>query len=218
MNALKKIASETGGKYFPAADAAQLSLIFGELADELQTTYTVTFPSRNPSHDGTARGIDISIVRDGQTISNVAQTEYGVHGVVVAQRNGAIYLTLLAMLCGLLLVPIGIRKMYRASAGRERDSFPQCPSLTRQRRVLIHTSLTRQLGLSHQTQFHPSPQQPFDDGLWCSRPSLLVFNLSLPRGLIRRLHPAASRYRPLVIEDKHLMRRASAASMANRRI
>ncbi len=117
---LRKIASETGGKYFPAADASKLSLIFGELANELQTTYTVTFPSRNPSHDGTARGIDISIVRDGQTISNVAQTDVTVHGVVVAQRGevpSAIYLSLLALLGGLLVVPTGIRKMYRAFGG-----------------------------------------------------------------------------------------------------
>jgi Mg-chelatase subunit ChlD len=115
--ALRKIASETGGKYFPAEDAGQLSLIFGELADELQTTYTVTFPSNNPNHDGTARGIDISIVRDGQTISNTAQTDVTVHGVVVAQRNGLVYLSLLAVLCGLLMVPPGIRKLYRAFGG-----------------------------------------------------------------------------------------------------
>src|SRR5581483_9758569 len=48
---LRKIAAETGGKYFPAEDAGQLSLIFGELANELQTTYTVRFPSNNPNHD-----------------------------------------------------------------------------------------------------------------------------------------------------------------------
>ncbi len=111
---LRKIASETGGKYFPAADASKLSLIFGELANELQTTYTVTFPSRNPSHDSTCVA-STSALRNGQTVSNVA-TDVTVHGVVVAQRDSAIYLSLLALLCGLLLVPTGIRKMYRRSA------------------------------------------------------------------------------------------------------
>jgi VWFA-related protein len=115
---LRKLAAATGGKYYPAAEASQLRLIFGNLANELQTTYTVTFPSRNPNHDGTARGIDISIVRDGQTISNVAQTNYEVHGVVVAQRDSAVYLSLLVLLGGLLLVPTGVRKMYRAFGGR----------------------------------------------------------------------------------------------------
>jgi VWFA-related protein len=114
---LRKIAAETGGKYFPAADAGQLSLIFGELANELQTTYTVTFPSNNPNHDGTARGIDISIVRDGEIISNVAETDITLHGVVVAQRDSVVYLSLLAVLCGLLMVPSGIRKLYRAFGG-----------------------------------------------------------------------------------------------------
>ena len=59
-------------------------------------------------------------MRDGQTISNVAQTDVTVHGVVVAQRGevpSAIYLSLLVFLCGLLLVPTGIRKMYRAFGG-----------------------------------------------------------------------------------------------------
>ena len=39
---------KTGGKYFPAADASKLTASFGELANELQSTYTVTFRSRNP--------------------------------------------------------------------------------------------------------------------------------------------------------------------------
>jgi Mg-chelatase subunit ChlD len=114
---LKKLAAETGGKYFPAAEASQLSLVFSDLANELQTTYTVTFPSLNSAHDGTARGIDISIMRDGQTISNVAQADVTVHGVVVAQRDSAVYLSLLVVLCGLLMVPMCVRKVYRAFGG-----------------------------------------------------------------------------------------------------
>src|SRR5262249_32309116 len=54
---LKNLAAETGGKYFPAENVSELSLIFEQLATELQTTYTVTFASLNPQHDGTARGI-----------------------------------------------------------------------------------------------------------------------------------------------------------------
>src|SRR5262249_53696537 len=115
---LKKLAAETGGKYYPAAEASQLRLIFGNLANELQTTYTVTYPSPNPLHDGTADNIEISIERDGQLLSNAAKTGYNRQGVVVAQRDSAVYLSLLVLLGGLLLVPTGVRKMYRAFGGR----------------------------------------------------------------------------------------------------
>jgi Mg-chelatase subunit ChlD len=124
-DALKKIAAETGGKYFPAAEASQLSLIFGNLANELQTTYTVTFPSLNPNFDGTKRVIDITIEREGERISNVADADVAVHGVVVTWNDspqhraaaGWIYLVLLGALGGLLVVPMGIRKVYKTFGG-----------------------------------------------------------------------------------------------------
>src|SRR5487761_943360 len=62
---LRELADKTGGKFFWARDAAMLPQFFRDLATELQSTYTVKFPSRRSSHDGTARGIDISIERGG---------------------------------------------------------------------------------------------------------------------------------------------------------
>jgi hypothetical protein len=92
-------------------------LIYEQLAQELQSTYTVTFPSRRASHDGTARGIDISVVRNGVRVSDVARADYNVHGVVVPEMDARVYLALLGFLGVLLAVPTGVRRLYRFYGG-----------------------------------------------------------------------------------------------------
>src|SRR5262249_47420236 len=114
---LKQLAEQTGGKYFPARDVSQLQLIYEGLAQELQSTYTVTFPSRRSSHDGTARGIDISVMPNGTRLSDVARADYNVHGVVVPEMNASVYLVLLAVLGALLALPSGVRRLYRFYGG-----------------------------------------------------------------------------------------------------
>jgi hypothetical protein len=83
----------------------------------LQTAYTVTFKSRRPVHDGTSRGVDVSVVRSGVRVSNVASTDYAVHGMVVPKMEQGVYLVLLGLLGVLLAIPIGIRKLYRFYGG-----------------------------------------------------------------------------------------------------
>jgi hypothetical protein len=114
---LRKLANATGGKYYPARDVARLPLIYRELAEELQNTYTVKFPSQRPSHDGTSRGIDISVVRRGVRVSEVASFDYSVHGVVVPEMDHRVYLGLLALLGGLLALPQAVRRLYRSYGG-----------------------------------------------------------------------------------------------------
>lgn len=114
---LRELAEKTGGKFFWARDAAKLPEFFRDLASQLQSTYTVTFPSRRSSHDGTARGIDISIERDGVRLSNVGSADYNVHGVVVPEMDYRIYLVLLAALGVFLLAPAGVRQLYRFYGG-----------------------------------------------------------------------------------------------------
>lgn len=113
---LRELAEKTGGKYYPARDVSKLPGFFVTIASELESTYTITFPSRRPSHDGTARGIDISIVRNGQRVSNVGSTDYSVRGVVVAEMDPRIYLLLLAGLGVFLLAPAGLRRWRKQGA------------------------------------------------------------------------------------------------------
>jgi VWFA-related protein len=114
---LKTLAHETGGEYYPARDVSKLRFIYEQLADELQSTYTVTFPSRRSSHDGTARGIDIVVQRGGRQLSAVASADYNVHGVVAPGMDPGVYLVLLALVGGLLLAPSGVRRLYRFYGG-----------------------------------------------------------------------------------------------------
>jgi VWFA-related protein len=114
---LRELADKTGGKFFHARDAADLSRYFAELAEDLQSSYTVTFPSRRPTHDGTSRGIDISVVRDGVRLSDRASFDYHVHGVVVPDMDHRVYLGLLTLLGLLVVVPVGIRRLHRFYGG-----------------------------------------------------------------------------------------------------
>jgi len=109
-SALKKLADDTGGKYFPARDVSQLQQIYQELAQELQTTYRVTFPSLRQDDDGTSRDIDISIWRDGSQVSDVFSAGYNVHGVVVPKMDAVSYLILLGLIAALLVLPAGMRR------------------------------------------------------------------------------------------------------------
>jgi len=115
--ALKTLAAQTGGSYKQARDVSELQSIYRNLAEELQSTYTATFTSRRASHDGTARGIDIGIWRNGQPLSEVAMASYNVHGVVVPEMSGGVYLGFLGLLGVLLALPVGIRKLYRFYGG-----------------------------------------------------------------------------------------------------
>jgi VWFA-related protein len=112
---LRKLAEKTGGRYVPARDLSKLSELFGSIVDELQSTYTVTFRSSRPSHDGTSRGIKIKVMRGDVQVSDVASTDYQVHGVVVPEMNASVYLVLLGLLGGLLTVPSAVRRFTRPS-------------------------------------------------------------------------------------------------------
>jgi hypothetical protein len=107
---LKKLADETGGKYYHIRDSSEMAILYKELADELQSTWTVTFKSARQKHDGTARGITVEVQRGGVRVSDVGTAEYNVRGVVVADMSPTIYLVLLAGFVGLLAVPALLRR------------------------------------------------------------------------------------------------------------
>jgi VWFA-related protein len=115
---LKKLAFSTGGQYHHVKDASNLELIFPALAQELQETYTVTFRSRRPLHDGTARGITLSVVRGGsggstpgRQVSNTVEAAYTVRGlVVVPEIDPLLYVLLLAVLVGLIALPVAWKR------------------------------------------------------------------------------------------------------------
>jgi hypothetical protein len=78
----------------------------------------VTFPSRQAKFDGTARGIDVSVWRNGRRISSGGATDLSVFGVVVPEMDSGVYLGLLVVLVGLLGLPAGLRGLYRFYGGQ----------------------------------------------------------------------------------------------------
>lgn len=108
---LQKLALSTGGRYLHVREAEKLELEFPKLAQELQDTYSVTFRSRRQLHDGTARGITLSVVRGGtgkppEQVSNTAETAYTVRGlVVVPEVDPLLYVVLLGGFLLLLALP-----------------------------------------------------------------------------------------------------------------
>jgi hypothetical protein len=113
---LRRLADSTGGKYFPAADISQLKFIYQGLAEELQTTYRVTFPSLRQDDDGTSRDIALSIWRQGAEISDIFRGGYNVRGVVVPEMDYRIYLAILAILVGLLALPGFLQRLWRRAS------------------------------------------------------------------------------------------------------
>ena len=53
--ALRTLAEQTGGKYYSGRDVSKLSLIYEELTEELESTYTVTFAEPPPGRRHGAR-------------------------------------------------------------------------------------------------------------------------------------------------------------------
>jgi VWFA-related protein len=113
---LRKLAAETGGKYLHVENTDQLSFFYEQLADEFQQTYKVTYAwpesARQYRDDGTARKINVKIVRGGVVISTeVKGVDYVVRRLAVPQMNYAVYLVFLGGLGLLLAFPAVLRRL-----------------------------------------------------------------------------------------------------------
>jgi VWFA-related protein len=119
---LKKLAGETGGKYLHVENTSELSFFYEKLADEFQQTYKVTYAwpesARQFRDDGTARGIEVKIVRGGRVISKASKgADYVVRRLAVPQMNYAVYLVFLGVLALLLAFPAVLRRLGGKNAG-----------------------------------------------------------------------------------------------------
>jgi Ca-activated chloride channel family protein len=73
---LRQLSQETGGRVFFARQINELANIYGQIADELSSQYTVGYTSKNPKRDGAYRRI---IVRVNQP-NTTARTKQGYYG------------------------------------------------------------------------------------------------------------------------------------------
>lgn len=73
---LRTLSQSTGGRVFFVDDPAQLPAIYGQIADELASQYTIGYVSTNAKRDGTWRDIAVRVARPGVT----ARTKAGYFG------------------------------------------------------------------------------------------------------------------------------------------
>ena len=73
---LRQLAQETGGRAFFPKQIGELANVYGQIAEELSSQYTVGYTSRNPKHDGAWRRL---VVRTNVP-SATARTKQGYYG------------------------------------------------------------------------------------------------------------------------------------------
>jgi Ca-activated chloride channel family protein len=64
---LRQFAQETGGRSFFVQKAEELSGVYGQIADELSSQYTVGYASKNSKRDGAWRKINVQVSRSNVT-------------------------------------------------------------------------------------------------------------------------------------------------------
>lgn len=70
---LRQLAQETGGRAFFPSQIGDLNGIYGQIAEELSSQYTVGYTSKNPKRDGAWRRVVVRVGRAGVT----ARTKQG---------------------------------------------------------------------------------------------------------------------------------------------
>jgi Ca-activated chloride channel family protein len=126
---LKQLAFQTGGQYYPAKDANNLKFILEEVSQSVQKNETIKFASLFQADDGTVRNITLDLVRvvggsgggNEQPQYQVVETHEAqtqVRGVVVAEMNFLVYLSMLGVLGVLLSLPPALRRLTRGANGK----------------------------------------------------------------------------------------------------
>jgi len=75
---LRQLAQETGGRAFFAKQIDELKDVYGQIADELSSQYSMGYASKNPRRDGAFRRIVVQVARP----NNTARTKRGYYGPV----------------------------------------------------------------------------------------------------------------------------------------
>lgn len=98
-NVLRRLANETGGEYFYAPSASELSALYARLAGSLHEEYALTYTSPRPFYDGTRRDIQVGV---GSEIVGGGYTE---QHLINVQSHPLVGILLLMPLIGLLIMP-----------------------------------------------------------------------------------------------------------------
>ena len=79
--ALRQLANDTGGRAFFISDIKDLAGVYGQIADELSSQYTIGYTSKNTRLDGAWRRIVVRVMRPSVTV----RTKQGYYGPTAAR-------------------------------------------------------------------------------------------------------------------------------------
>ena len=78
---LRQLAQETGGRAFFAQRVEELKDVYGQIAEELSSQYTMGYASKNPRRDGAFRRLVVQVARPNVT----PRTKRGYYGPVASR-------------------------------------------------------------------------------------------------------------------------------------
>jgi VWFA-related protein len=87
---LRRLAAATGGRFFYAPTASQLSQLYAQIAEQLKSEYALTYRTPRPSADGTRRSVAVRLLDAG--VAGTATGWYqapGVGSLVVSVTPGS---------------------------------------------------------------------------------------------------------------------------------
>jgi VWFA-related protein len=102
---LRRVASETGGKYFHAPSAAELQELYRSLSVQMQKEYILTYRSPRPTYDGTRRDIVVAVKRGSGGGGATTHSGYLEKHLVNIRSDWRWFLALLAPLVLALAIP-----------------------------------------------------------------------------------------------------------------
>ncbi|MHC5543017.1 vWA domain-containing protein, partial [Singulisphaera rosea] len=101
-DALRRLAVETRGQYYPAQEAAQLRSVYEQIAERIRSSYTLVYKTDRKLPDGTLRPVRISYRASRQA----GETSVFIPGMVVpASGWPGLFLILVGSLVGLAVLP-----------------------------------------------------------------------------------------------------------------
>jgi Ca-activated chloride channel homolog len=100
---LRRLAISTRGQYYPARNADQLRAIYEQIAERLNSSYTLMYQSDRKIADGTLRPVRIVYRASSKS---AGETAVFIPGMVVPSRGWSpLFLGLLGVLSALVVLP-----------------------------------------------------------------------------------------------------------------
>ena len=123
---LRRVASETGGKYYHVPSAAELKELYRSLSIEMQKEYILTYRSPRPTYDGTRRDIVVAVQRGSGGGGATTRGGYLEKHLLNIRSDWRWFLVLLALLLLALAIPVilvrGV-KVRRNRPGSDEETY-----------------------------------------------------------------------------------------------